>query len=371
MKINILLFTACLALTAACTSEKGIKIKGTVTGGDVDVVYLEEMKGQRNATMVDSFILGDNGSFSFTKAATEPAIYRIMFSPRKVISLPLITNEKVSLTVNLEDESKMTYEVEGSKNATMVKKLYDHAITVNDEITVKYDELIASVNPEELTQEMKDQFMVEYDAILTNQRETIKGIIEENKGTLGAVFGVNYLDFGKDFDYLNAFAAELAASDFSKMEFAQEFISKVEKLKKVSLGSEAPDIQLQNPEGEIVPLSSLKGQYVLIDFWASWCKPCREENPNVVTAYNNFKGKNFVVYGVSLDKSKEAWIKAINDDKLTWPHVSDLQYWDNKAAREYMVNSIPANFLIDPNGVIVEKDLRGADLRDKLAEILG
>jgi thiol-disulfide isomerase/thioredoxin len=126
-----------------------------------------------------------------------------------------------------------------------------------------------------------------------------------------------------------------------------------------------------DPQGKPVSLSSFKGKYVLVDFWASWCHPCRMENPNVVIAYNKFKAKNFTILSVSLDKSRDPWLQAIKEDNLTWTHVSDLKFWNNDVAVKYHIQSIPQNFLIDPTGKIVAKNLRGADLGSKLSELLG
>jgi peroxiredoxin len=160
--------------------------------------------------------------------------------------------------------------------------------------------------------------------------------------------------------------------DLKNTETAKIFKNSLEPLKHTAPGTMAPDFTQADVNGVPVKLSSFRGKYVLIDFWASWCGPCREENPNVVRVFNKYKEKNFTIIGVSLDKQsgRTDWLAAIKSDGLNWTQVSDLKFWNNAAAALYYVSSIPANFLVDPNGKIIAKNLRGDDLDAKLKEVL-
>ena len=142
------------------------------------------------------------------------------------------------------------------------------------------------------------------------------------------------------------------------------------KQQKVAVGQKAPDFSATTPDGKTESLHKNLGKATVIDFWASWCGPCRQENPNVVALYNKYKAQGLKIIGVSLDKEKEPWLKAIADDKLDWLHVSNLKFWDDEIAKEYAVEAIPATFLLDANGTIVAKNLKGAELDAKVAELL-
>lgn len=163
---------------------------------------------------------------------------------------------------------------------------------------------------------------------------------------------------------------KLLSSQFEKMNASKQQQQQPNQGQAVAVGTMAPDFGLQTPDGKTVNLSDYKGKIVLVDFWASWCKPCRAENPNVVKMYNKFKGKNFDILGVSLDQDKNAWMAAIEKDQLTWKHISDLQGWDSPVAGLYGVQGIPATFLIDATGKVIDVNLRGAALESKLEELL-
>jgi peroxiredoxin len=198
-----------------------------------------------------------------------------------------------------------------------------------------------------------------------------KDFIKANPGSYFTPLLISQNSYDQSAEELEA-SLNALDTNVAKVQVIKDLKEQVKTMKLVAIGQKAPDFTMNDPEGKPVALSSLIGaKLFLIDFWASWCGPCRQENPNVVKVYTEYHKKGFDILGVSLDRTKDDWVKGIADDKLVWSHVSDLQYWNNAAAKMYAVRAIPSNVLLDETGTIIGRNLRGEDLAKKVAEVLG
>lgn len=346
-----------IAIFAACSSNNGFVIEGTITGTEAKSVYLEKITGQ--STIIDSFQIEENGKFKFVGTAETEGIYRLNFSNIRAIDLLLDNSSKIELNVDGK-KSMDQYELKGSEGSLEIQKvnkiLYDTYKLV-DQLQNKFASVQELPNAEEEGAKIEQ----EYNKTMDNQNNAIKAFIGNSKNLIIDFYALSYLNIDDNYDFIKSVVDE-HKDKIGSTEYTKQYGDQFAEYANIALGSIAPEIKLNDPSGKEIALSSLRGKVVLIDFWASWCGPCRKENPNNVKLYNEFKAKGFEIYGVSLDKTKEDWTEAIMQDKLTWTHVSDLKFWASAAAATYKVESIPATFLIDKDGRILAKNLRGEEL---------
>src|SRR5690606_26549021 len=285
----------------------------------------------------------------------------------------------------LEKEKMNAVIYKDSLNASKVTGSYnnDELIRYNKEVQGLYDAIqkFEMENSQAYTDakaandtETMDRLLNERKALIQKPNDYNEKYISENPKSYIALLILQGMlnqptaDYGKIRTYFDTFTAELKATKTGKA-----ITETLNKISAVSVGQIAPDFSAPNPEGKMVSLKESLGKITLIDFWASWCKPCRIENPNVVALYNEFHDKGLNIIGVSLDKegTHDKWTEAIATDNLTWTQVSNLKFWQDPVARLYNIESIPATFLLDESGRIIAKDLRGEELRNKVAELLG
>lgn len=334
--------TGILILLLICfgyVNGQNLTINGKITNNNYTDVYIDDLMIGKEiaAAPVDK-----NDEFVLKTTIDKTDFYKLRFDDNTYIILILTPDSKVDIEVDLNNI--LEPEIKGSDNSALVYSTFKETT----EIDKKLEEYKAKIEEE--------------------KKDIIRKMIKENPNSMAGLFFIDQLDIDADIEIYKMLSDGL--EEFSDHEMVKELNNKVKAAGLLAIGSEAPEIELPNPDGNDIKLSSLRGQYVLIDFWAAWCRPCRMESPTLVKAYEKFNNKGFTIYSISLDDNKADWVEAIDKDGLSkWTHVSDLQYWSSEAAQEYGVKSIPFSVLIDKKGKIIAKNLRGDALIEKLNEI--
>lgn len=355
-----------ISVVAACTSKKPqYDITGKIKDAD-NVTFLLQKREAGKIVTLDSAI-EKNEEFIIKGGSVEyPQLVTLLAKDRRIWKQFYLENSEITITGRLDslNDAKVT----GSKAEAESDGLRETLKPYN----IKYSQVLKDrKNAEDAGDKVKvAELSRELDEIDNQMTEIQKDFLKKNPGSYispAVLHGLSYeMEAGEIESYINAMDTNIA-----KVTMIKGLKERIAILKTVSVGRKAPDFTMNDVNGKPVTLSLMTGsKLLLIDFWAAWCGYCRAENPNVVNVYNEYHKKGFNIIGVSLDMKKEDWLKAIKDDKLTWTHVSDLQYWNNSVARLYAVNSIPANFLIDDKGIIIARNLRGDALNKKVKEIL-
>ena len=367
---NVLLFVSLLTFLSCgenpSNGTEKIKISVKIDGsGNYDEVRLQKVNSDYSIELVESANFVED-EIEFNIFVFESTLFRLDFMGYTSLDLIL---DKSDVDIFVDDSNSLfEFTVNGSDDTEILKSIENKITNYRSEIReLNINFVEASQNRDfELVNSIQSEFDFK-----KNQFElSLKDYLSSAKSSLAVLVTADYLDIEENLLFWETIYNNYT-EEFKDNSYFKNFENKLIKIKSISIGSVAPDIILNDTSGVPISLASLRGKYVLLDFWAAWCRPCREENPNIVENYNNYKSYGFDVYQVSLDRTKEDWVRGIKQDKLPWINVSDLKYYQSEAAELYNVDRIPSAFLLDPDGKIIAKhtDLRGPNLSRKLAEI--
>lgn len=375
MKLKKFTFAIPIILLAGCSNtnpeSKGFELKGTLSNTHGETIYLQQLS-PNGLKDLDTATIDDKGEFTMNAPIKEVGFYRLRVTDKNFATFIFKENEKVKITGDIMNLGT-SYTVEGSEDSKLFWELNKASLEnygKRDSLQRTFQAFINtpgmdSTRVDSLSNALEKPYML----LLDQHNVYLKNFIDKHTNSFAALAAIQQLSpdqFGDTYKKLDA----ALFKKYPNSDYVKSFHESVVKQNLLGVGTQAPEINMNTPDGKPLALSSLKGKVVLIDFWASWCGPCRAENPNVVAAYKKYAPKGFDIYSVSLDKDAEKWKQAIQKDGLIWKsHVSDLKFWQSPVVQLYNFNAIPTNVLIDKQGKILAKNLRGEELEKKLASI--
>ncbi|MFW0715552.1 redoxin domain-containing protein [Pedobacter sp. N23S346] len=365
---NLSLIVLIAIAFTACKPKDSFNIDGTFKNpGAEKKVFLF---GMQNSQMVaiDSTNLSEKGEFKFIRKTPSVDFFRVSVGNHEFMLIAK-NGDDIKLEADLADKT-MAYKISGANEVEKLSELN----TLRNNFAKQVEKLQADFEAKVATQPQNratilEEMKPQYESYINQLNASILKFAKENKGTLASFYAMNTLSPQEFEAELVAFADEIK-DEIKGNTTVDTFIKQMASLKTVQVGQMAPEFTINTADGKPVSLSNYKGKYVLVDFWASWCQPCRQENPNVVKVYNKYKAKNFDILGISLDTDKAAWLGAVKADGLMWTHVSELKDFNGETVKKYQVQAIPTSYLIDPTGKIAAKNLRGEELNAFLAKTL-
>lgn len=348
------------ALVTACKDKGAFVVEGQFkNAAPGSKVYLFGIQKDR-AKPLDSTVFSETGDFKFSYGSPAVDFFRISSGNNEYMIIAK-NGDHIKISADLSDKN-LAYHISGATEADKLEELnkvkHQYMVKIS-EIQGQFEDAVAA-QPEKraiIMEQMRPAYTQQIDSL----NNAVLKFAQENTTSLAGFYAVNLLNPAQYEKELVSYADKIK-SQFDDNEAVTQFIVRMAQLKSVQIGQPAPEFTIKSIDGKRIKLADFKGKYVMLDFWASWCMPCRNENPNVVKAYNTYKDKNFTILGISLDKDAKAWKNAVTADNLTWAHGSDLKDFDSPTAKLYAIDAIPSSFIIDPAGKIVAKNLRGEEL---------